>query len=45
MNIHQVIESVQKLHGNERDQLAKHAAYLQWLKRRPQLGVKVDVEK
>lgn len=25
--------SIAKLHGNERDQLAKHADYLAWLKK------------
>jgi hypothetical protein len=43
-NIKQVIESINKLHGGDREQAAKHAAYLQWLKRRPQLGQKVDRE-
>lgn len=33
MNIQQVIKSVERLHGGERDQLAKHREYLQWLKR------------
>ena len=32
-NIQKQIASVQKLHGGERDQAAKLAAYMQWLAR------------
>lgn len=33
-NIGKVIASVQKLHGSERDQAVKYAAYLAWLARK-----------
>lgn len=32
--IEKILASVAKLHGNERDQAAKHAAYLAWLARK-----------
>jgi hypothetical protein len=32
-NITKVIASVQQMHGGEREQAAKRAAYLQWLAR------------
>jgi hypothetical protein len=33
--IHKIIESIDKLHGDQRDQDAKHRSYNEWLRAKP----------